>query len=142
MRALALILALLCAPALAGPWVKPGEWWAVGTVTSYHEHDHGYTNRNFGAGLEYGYSEKTRFVGGGFRNSGRQPTFYLGVQTCWLPVGPVCLSSTTGLVTGYSQTLAVIPSLQLQSGGYGANLFAGRTADTGWVLGLQLKARF
>jgi opacity protein-like surface antigen len=146
-RLLAALAFALAGTAHAEPWVKPRELWSVSTVTSHHEHDHGYTSRNFGLGLEYGFTESSRYVAGGFRNSNRKPSFYAGVQTCWLRVGIACLSTTTGVVTGYGFPLAVIPSVQVQYPYFfglkaGLNLFAAHDSAAGWVIGLQTKIRW
>lgn len=106
----AVLFALLLYPLVAlGQWTHRGEVWSASTVTSWHEHDHGYTNRNYGYGAEYGVTDSSRV---GARLGGR-PADQAEVEVI------ACLCKASGRVevpgTGCGRCKEYLAALAAQS---------------------------
>lgn len=141
MRGLALgCLALLAAPC----WGAPGDLWGVATLASHHFTDRKFEQHNYGLGFE----AATRFarlsvIGGAYENSFRKVSAYAGGAWTPLGLGPLNVGGILGLVTGYHQRVALLPTAQFEHGRFGANVFyVPKLGDDCAVLGFQVKGRF
>lgn len=103
-------------------WLNPG-------MVSYHfDKDNGYNNQNFGFGGEYVFSSVASVTAGGFKNSDRTHSNYLGVYYHPLAIGPFKAGFVAGGLNGYSSANnggwfpALIPTISVESHWVGANL--------------------
>lgn len=98
MRAAALLLAIICAPASAAEFLTV-------PLASYHTQRKGYNQINLGLGYERQIDERWSVGGGFYRNSYRRDSLYVGGAYMRWKVGEVRLGSSFGLVTGYGGIL-------------------------------------
>ena len=106
------------------------EIWLNAGMYSYHfQQDKGLNNSNPGFGAEYRYSNVASFTAGGFYNSDRRTSHYVGWY--WQPValGPVRLGAAFGGFDGYPRMhgggwfAAIIPTASVEYGRVGLNMF-------------------
>lgn len=154
--ALLLVLATASAWAdTAGPFEivesePASEFWLNAGMYSYHfQQDKGLNNNNPGFGVEYRYSNVASFTVGGFYNSDRQTSHYVGWY--WQPVvlGPVRLGAALGGFDGYPRMhdggwfAAILPTASVEYGRVGLNMFFVPTYEDKLygALSFQLKVR-
>ena len=97
-------------------------WWIIVSGRSWHEVDKAYEETNWGLGFEYKHNSRWSTVGGTYRNSFREQTYYLGevyspnflqFHIREIHIKPGLLA---GLLTGYANrvVVAVLPTLQVE----------------------------
>lgn len=60
------------------------KWWVTLPLTSWHKEDKDYNERNWGIGLEHKQTESWSWVGGTYRNSFYEQSYYAG--GVWTPL--------------------------------------------------------
>ena len=128
------------------------ETWYVSTLASYHYNtEKKYEQQNYGVGIEHRLTEHFGIVAGGYRNSNRRDSLYLGVA--WAPIqlyGPLRLGVAGMVVSGYETAKntellkAAFPFYSVEYKGYGINIpiIPPVSGTTPGVVGLQVKVRF
>lgn len=121
--------------------------WLTVTVRSEHfsESSTPRNEDNFGIGFEHDLAPSWRLVGGGYRNSEYNDSYYGGVA--WMPVnmGLFKLGLVGGIITGYSEmdpAPLLAPVLALEGRHFGANLIVVPPVKDVGAIALQLKWRF
>jgi hypothetical protein len=137
MTRLLLLLPILCIaiPAEADtPEVERSsslsEIWLNAGMYSYHyQRNKGLNDSNPGFGVEYRYSSATSFTVGGFYNSDRRNSHYIGWYWQPLSIGSVRFGAALGGFDGYPRMhngdwfLAAIPTVSYEYQRVGLNLF-------------------
>ncbi len=132
-------------------YAPKNEWWVNAGMLSYHVDRHaGYTNANFGLGLEYRFASTASVTAGRFYNSDRDYSNYAGIYWQPLAIGPVQAGVVAGGFNGYPTTnhggwfAAVLPALTVEGKRLGANVFLIPTIGdrVHGAISLQLKWKF
>lgn len=109
---------------------RKNELWLNAGMYSYHyDNTQNFNNNNIGFGVEYRFSSISSLTVGGFKNSDRYHSNYVGIY--WQPVliGPIQLGLVGGGFNGYASAnnggwfLAVFPAATIESERLGMNLF-------------------
>lgn len=128
-----------------------GQFWVnLGGMSQHFENASRFNQQNFGFGIEYQVDPRRYLVLGGYHNSVRKETRYVGGAWMPLAVGPVKLGVIAGVADGYPKMRnggffpIALPVVSVETKHVGANfVIMPSVADkVSGCVALQLKYRF
>ena len=115
-------------PLVITPEKDKSIWVNVGGFSSHFNRDKGYNENNMGFGIEYRLNPEVAVIAGGYYNSVRQNTSYLGVTYQPWTMGEWKLGAAMGLMDGYPALerggvfFAALPMASYEGKMFGVNL--------------------
>lgn len=111
------------------PELRSQLWLNAGMYSYHYDKSQNFNNNNLGFGAEYRFSTVASVAVGGFKNSDRTHSNYVGVYWQPIAVGVVRLGIVAGGFNGYQSTNnggwfpALLPAATIEGDWLGANLF-------------------
>lgn len=129
-----MVISTICFSATYGPFeltmpIQKSEIWINPGLLSHHfKNSQEFNSFNYGAGIEYKFSNVSSIAAGVYKNSYYQQSKYIGVH--WQPIalGPVNMGIFAGGFNGYANTNnggwfpGVIPAFTMEGKLFGVNL--------------------